>query len=504
LADPNRLRIAAVGACVLVLGAVLGHLGGVTNAPGGDAGARSMAEEPSKAPAVALSSSWFCAGATASPGSLAAGQLVFDNAGPTVVRGSVRLVAEDGYAKTLSVSVPAGGTSALTETLPGAASGEWVGAMVNLYGGMASVQQVATTAHGTSSQPCASSPATQWYFVGGAALRNASDELFLLDPYPVAAVADLEFTTNEGREAPLAFEGVVVPARGLAVLNVGAELGRRPRVAVTVTARTGQIVAFQTELVTTPPAGSALLGTPGASNPVIAVAGFSLTLGSTRAAKSWWWPLGGEGPGLSETYDVYNPGPTTARLTLRLISGGAGSGLASSSQLVVGPYGYITVTTNGQPWALPGTAYATHLQSTNGTPVVAERTVLGASPSLQRGLGAVLGQVQASQRWLLPTRRLAPKQLALSQTWLEVADPGKLPAVVSVTARSGGKLAPVPGVRDLDVAAGQRSGLRLPRDVTGEALVVSSSAPIVVEVCSCSPLVQAGTNLSPAVVLGEP
>ncbi len=216
-----------------------------------------QAEAASEAPAVALSGSWYCAGSTEAPGSVAAGELVFVNAGASPVRGVVRLVSPIGYFRKINVTVPAGSTSTVAEQflgLPRKAPKPWVGALVTLYGGMASVSQVISTPEGAASQPCASAASTHWYFVDGATLRNASDHISLLNPYPVDAIADLSFTTEEGQEDPAGFEGVLVPANGLTVLNLGSNLRIREHIAVTVTARTGQVVAYQTELVTRPPA----------------------------------------------------------------------------------------------------------------------------------------------------------------------------------------------------------------------------------------------------------
>lgn len=501
LADVHRLPVLGVLAGLMVLGAALaGTKAAGTSGPPGPP------PDVSDAPGVALSSSWFCAGATAVPGSVAPGQLVFTNAGAAAVKGSVLLVSQAGFEKSLAVSVPAGATTTLPEQLLGVPltyTGQWVGAIVTLYGGMAGVEQVVRTKEGSASQPCASAAAPQWYFAAGTTVLNAREEISLLNPYPVDAIADFSFSTDRGLEQPLAYQGVVVPARGLAVVNLGNHLRRRNHIALTVQARTGRIVAFETEVVTPPPAGAPPLGTPGALNAVVPVAGTSLTLGGTLASASWWWPEGADGPGLSETYDIYNPGPKLARLELTLVSPNGG-GLGSSDQLAVGPFGTATVSTNGQPWALPGISYATHLESTNGVAVVAERAVAVASPSPYRGLGALLGQAQPASEWLLPPDRPVAAHRSLSQTWLEVADPGSAPAVVSVERPSGGGLAEAPGSQDFQVSAGQRAGMELPALLAGEPLVVSSSAPILVEEDSYSLLPKIGINLSPAVVLGPP
>ena len=249
--EVRRLPVVALLVCLLVLGAVLGR-------PTGIGGAQAVAPPtpaPSEAPALALSSSWYCAGGTF-PGGVAPGDLLVDNAGPVPVKGTVSLVWSSGLTSQLGISVPSGSDQLVPEDFvsPFFSPFQWVGAIVTLFGGMASVSQVISTHQGSASQPCASSTSSQWYFPDGAVLRNASEYISLLNPYPEAAVADLSFTTELGQEEPDAFRGVVVPAHGLTVLDLGSHLRRRTHIAATVTTRAGGIVAFQTEIVTKPPA----------------------------------------------------------------------------------------------------------------------------------------------------------------------------------------------------------------------------------------------------------
>ena len=465
-----------------------------------------QAEEAVGAPAVALSGSWFCAGATEAPGSVAAGELVFANAGHAPVKGTIRLVSPIGYFRKMSITVPAGSTSTVPEEFLGLskkAPKPWVGALVTLYGGMATVSQSISTPEGPASQPCASAASKSWYFVDGATLRNASDHISLLNPYPVDAIADLSFTTDEGQEDPSAFEGVFVPADGLTVLNLGSHLRIREHIAVTVTARTGQVVAYETELVSKPPAHAEFEGPHQGLNPAAPISGAALELGASGLSTSWWWPAGADGNGVSESYIAYNPGPVPARLSLVLLSQGTQSGPGASSQVTVAPYGTAFVKTNGQPWALPGITYAAHLISTNGVPVVAERSVTATAPSSMRGLGTLLGQAQPADYWLLPgTSAMAPTKHR-GQVWLEFVDPGSKGAVLNLEALRGGSLAQTVGIPPLALRAGDRTAVELPAGMADVALVVKSSQPILVEDDAWGVRPQTGINLSPVVALGN-
>jgi hypothetical protein len=427
--QPRRLPVLIAGAALL---AVAGAVGGTAGAPGqvpvvGGGGA----------PAVALSSEWSCAGFTADPGSPVPGRLLIDDAGNAALAASVRLVAENGSARSMSVSVPAGRQLSVPLTFAGPASGEWAGALVELYRGLGSVYEQVQGPEGAVTQACGTSAAAEWHFAGGSVLRNSHLELSLVNPFPAAAVVDVSFATNEGPEQPLQLQGVVVPARGLTALNLGAALLQRADVATTVVARAGEVVAWETQRVTAPSPGTPLSGL----NPALPVPGVALSEG-LPAARSWWWASGGEAAGVTETYEVYNPGSAPATAQLELLPGG-GKGTGSSFSFTVGPDSLYSITTNGEPWALPGVSYAAHV--TSSAPVVAERSVW----AVARGIALVPGQLQAYTAFLLPASEAA---LVYSPTASTVA---------------GEKL-----------GAGDHAVLPL---TPGRALVLRSSSPVYVQ-----------------------
>lgn len=502
---------------LLVLAALLVIGGAVASYPHPTSAAGPAATGVSAAPAVALSSSWSCAGATAGPHSAVPGQLVLANAGPARVSGVVDLVSSDGHSQRVAVAVPAGGETTVDEDFSGAAPGAWVGALVTLYGGMASVSQQISSRWGQATQPCASSASGTWYFPFGMDLRNAGEYISLVNPYPSDAIVDLSFTTELGREEPGAFEGITVPADGMTVIGLPTALRPRTRIATTVHARSGGIVAFETELVTKPPKHGQLLGTPGALNPVAPEAGVTLTLGASGPEADLWWPQGREGGGVTESYDIYNPGGRMARATLSLLTQGTSSATAAavggSDKVTVPAYGWVQVTTNQQPWAISGAAYAVHLVSTNRVGLVAERSVVAVAPPVERGLGAMLGLAQPARRWILPAwvggygqrtvgPRLATSRLALT---VQVSNPGAEPATVEVQTRtSAGALGPVAGLNTIVLGSGQRTSFSLPALLAGHTVVLRGSSPVLVEENSAWRSPVYGLNLAPAVTVPGP
>jgi hypothetical protein len=520
--EPKRAPFVAlvVGAALAALVLAATGAGAGQVAPAARLSTAGQATSPSSAERVGLSSSWFCAGGTASGAPPAAGELVISNANGSALKGSAEVVSVGGLRHTERVLVPAGSSEVLSEdplVLPGRRLRGWVGAVVTLYGGMASVSQVVKGRSGTSEQPCASSAARHWYFASGSTLRNAAAYVSLLNPYPEDAVADLSFSTEYGREDPLAFQGLVVPPLGLTVVDLGTHLRRRQEIATTVSVRTGELVAYETEVVAPPPPGAPLLGASGAANPAAPVAGVELTLGATAPATELWWPNGGDGPGLTESYDIYNPGPSEARLTLSLLSGQASSGLAtpglrtarpagglsSSSQLVVPAVGWASGTTNGQPWALPASTYAAHLESTNGVPVVAERVVAATAPSATRGLAVLGGQAAVARQWLIGGlwRPVSARLAGLGQAWLGVFNPGPLPSKLVVEDFVGGRVAPVAALGGLRLGPGERAGVRLPLALARGPLALVATKAVAVEQDWYYPAGGPGTDLEPGVPL---
>jgi hypothetical protein len=530
----TRYAVPALLVALVVAGLALGRTGSHPSGPPALAPAQSLAQS------VALTSSWFCAGATAGPGGAAPGSLVLDNSASRPVQATVQLVTEGGPAGSTQLTLPAASTRLLTEHL---AAAPWTGAIVTFYGGMAFAEQEANTAMGVAVEPCATHASPHWYFPDGATLRNADEYVSLLNPYPLDVVADLSFTTDQGQEQPADFEGVVVPAHGLAVLDLRSHLRRRQRIALSVQTRGGQIVAFETELISPVTRGAPIIGTPGAPDPMLPVAGAELVLGAPATSESWWWPGGGDGAGVRESYVVYDPGPKPAQFRLSLVPESDGTSAVSvgSAQFTVAPQSTIRVSTNGKPWATPGLPYAVHLQSLSGVPVVAERELSAGAPSTQKGRAVLLGEQSAAGTWLLapgprepagkaamatrarsgttasgrragqarnrlhknPAQRTpANKIKALRlppETRLVVLNPGGRPATVSVGGPAAGNAAKAAPLMMLTVAPGQSSNLQLPAGLVGTPLRVSSSQPVMVEEDSYAGAGALGANLAPGV-----
>jgi hypothetical protein len=467
---------------------------------------------PTAAPARAISSAWFCGGALGQPAKVADGQLVIANSLDRALHGTVTFVTSDtgsglGPASGSGGTVAAGGsTRSAGSTLPvtvgpldrlivpemAAGNATFIGATVELDGGGAAVQQVVTGTEGIASTACASTGSNQWYFADGTTEEHSNLYLTLVDPYSEDAIVDLSFTTEQGPEAPADFQGIVVSAGSVVGIDVGTHLRQRARVATTVSARAGRIVAFKTQVVAPATAGSS--GTSGASGTSAASGasgatgaavitdtapprprGLSLVLGSPSPGTTWWWPQGVAGAGTTERYRIYNPGTTAAAVTL---SAALDTGSADPFQLQVAPQSVVTVVSNNESRIPLGVGHAVILRSTNGVGVVAERTLDAVAPSPALGLSDTLGSRLTAVSWLVPG---SPTDTTFNGSVI-IENPGVHAATVSLLGLQNGASVAL-GPSSLAVPAGGR--LVVPLDNRSpshnEALLVRANTPVVVE-----------------------
>lgn len=449
---------------------------------------------PVAAPAAAYSSSWFCAGASTAPGPDTPGQVVVANDGPNPVTGRVTLVGASGAgggaaqgasataaakpSPVRSITVAPYASVSVPESVKGAS---WSGAIVDVDAGAVGVSQVVDGTLGRSVSPCATSGSQHWYLPDGQTRVNASETVLLLNPYPTTCIVDLSFSTDQGIETPQDFQGLDVPPGGLVAVPLGSHLRRRAYIATTVSARTGNVVAWESEVVTPPGKGAPLVGTPAANaplaDPAYPVAGVTVTLGAPSTGTSWVWPDGLAGNGVDERYVVYNPGNSTAQVRLSV---GLQQGSAEPFDLSVGP-GQVVQEVSEQQARIPaGMPHSATLVSTNGVPVVATRSVAALNASITgagptSGIGQMLGERLAARHWLVPYTSAD----AQHHVTLILQNPGSTTVVASVQGLPARPMN-APGVYRVSVPAGGRTAVTVPSG-TDIPAVVDAAGPLYVE-----------------------
>ncbi|HEX9529744.1 MAG TPA: DUF5719 family protein [Acidimicrobiales bacterium] len=416
---------------------------------------------PSAASARALASAWSCPLATAAGAAGAAeGQVVVANVGDGPLSGVVTVTPADGEAANKTITVDPHSSLQVKESdvVHLGADRPWASALVDLHGGQAGVELLASGQWGTSITPCSPSASDHWYFATGSTAVDATMMMGLFNPFPSDAVVDLAFVTDQGPANPSEFQGVVVPARGLRVLDIGDHVRRRDALAATVTARTGRVVAERLQART---GGNA---------------GLTAALGAPSPGETWYFPDGYSADHDIEHYVIYNPEPAEAHVSLKV---NLDTGSAEPFDLTVPPAATFTVMVESESRIPPQVGHSAELHSLNGVPVVVERTVQASAPAPRVGGGAMVGARVAAPRWLLPVGNAT----AGVDEWVVVYNPGAMAATVSLRALEDGQEMAIPQMQGVAIPPGRRHAFRLGDQLQLSPLpvVVGATAPVVVE-----------------------
>ena len=461
----SRQRLPALAVIVLLLvgGAFLDRLTSDSSADQvqGSAGQAADTEDvswPIAAPASARSSAWFCTGATSAPGGVADGTVVIANAGDRALVATVTSIPVTGEGKQSTLAVPASGRAA--QHLVDLANAPFAAAVVELDGGEAVVELVASGPLGTSVTPCASSASPTWYFAEGVTTRDALEVLTVLNPFPEDAVVDLSFTTEEGLVTPQALTGLSVRGKGMAAINVGDFVQRREAVSTKVSARTGRLVVGRLQTFD----GS------------IGRRGMAVTLGAATPGPVWYFADGLVNEGLNERFQVYNPQAVEAQVELAI---DLDDGEAEPLRITVPRESRTSVVANEESRIPKGVGHAVTARSTNGVDVVVERSIDGAAPSTRLGFGAAPGARALATGWALA----AGQADDATEELLVFENPGQVAAQVAVSILVDGSAQPIVGLEAVDVAAGARKVVRMADHVKRNPLplVVSSSQPLALD-----------------------
>jgi hypothetical protein len=452
----GRRQAAAVGlvACALAGGLIADRAVGSGTVPVAAAPPPAM---PSTAAAGAMSSAWYCPALGASATSQAKGRVIIANPTATTITATVTVVPSSG-AQVISHPVLAP-YSRTTVRLEDVAPGAYAAATVAFEGAAGAVEQEVQGPLGQSITACASSSSNRWYLATGATDANATEYLSLYNPYPAAAIADLSFETDQGPSTPDAFQGVVVPGGGFNVVDIGSRVRSRAQVSALVNVRSGRLVVDKVQI----------LANRARSGP----RGLVLTLGVPALGTSWYFADGRVNTGVTERFDVFNPGNVEADVSAAPI---LEQGSADPFNLTVPPQGMISLQVDQQPRIPPGVGQAWVLTSTNGVGVVAERVITSGPPAAATGVADTTGASAPARRWVFPEGSAANG----ADEWLVVFDPGAAPAHVSVVASGAGQATVLPA---LVIGPGSRQAVDIGRiDPAGIVVLdVGSDVPIVAE-----------------------
>lgn len=248
-----------------------------------------------------LTDTWFCPGVPATGEEGVGGQVLIANRGEATITAQIEWLAAPGgdsatdpgiSTETISVAPRAVAELQADSRRRGA----FVGAVVEIEGSGAIVEQRAVHPAGTAVAPCANSTSDEWYLAEGFTVGGSANRILLTNPFDDVVIVDVRFATVDGSRVPAAYQGLPVAPRSISVLDLGAPgagAQNEELLAVTVEATRGQLVVARSQHFL---AGGRL--------------GYTLSMGSPALRDQWWFADGEKGPGVTERFSIYNPTAT--------------------------------------------------------------------------------------------------------------------------------------------------------------------------------------------------
>jgi hypothetical protein len=450
----RRYWAVALLAAVLVVVAVIDRGDRPPLTPSGQRLATAYA--PAASPPDALTSTWYCPAGTASGGFADASVVVFN---PTndALRGAIDVFGSDGNRGSRSITVPR--RSRIVTPLADILRSAYVAAMVRLDGGGAIVEHTTSGPVGDAIGMCASSASTRWYMPEGATTRSAQLVYALFNPFPDDAIVDVSFVSEQGRDAPAAFQGVPVPANGLVPLDVGTHIRRRAHVSAEIVVKRGRVVA------------EALQVHNGDGR-----RGVALTLGLPRTATSFVFPDGFAGVQHFEQVHVFNPNEQEASVQLDLV---LDEGEAQPFQLAVPARGRITVDLTSESRVPKEVGHALLVRVSNNVPVAVSRTIDVGLSNARRGYQSDIGATSAGQHWGFA----AGGPSASLDEFIAVINEADEDITVALTTTNLQSIISLAGAGNVRIPRGARRVFRLSEfgATPDTPLIVNGSGPIVVQ-----------------------
>ncbi len=412
-----------------------------------------------------ISTSWFCPGAAAGDG-LDAASVVLSNPSDTDYTASVSFLSADPV-ESRTVVVPA--RSQLDVDILRGRSVGVVSAVVEIIGSSGSVEQELIYGAGDVTSQCVTQTADTWYFADGFTAEGSSQRLVLMNPYPESAVVNVAFTTQAGRRAPTALQGVVLAPRSLRSISL-AEAGaaNEPRIALEVEATSGQIVASRMQHYL----GAGRLG-------------YSTTVGVPEALTEWWFTSGRTGPQVTEQIIVFNPSRRTAQVNVAFFGNGITNGIpadqttgaALPSQAVDIPAGGIVSINTDSIADLPKGDHAMVVSSLNSIGLVVEHVL-----SQQTNTSAFTAVVNGIPARLLGTKWRIPSGLGKgARNAISILNTTSVDGTFTVSAVGPGGVVQVPGLVDVPLGAASLISLDVPDGVADGEVIISSSVAVAVQ-----------------------
>ncbi len=186
----------------------------------------------------AESSALYCTGLSDAPGR--PGQVTFYNTTASPRSLSVSVVSSRGVSWTGSIEIAAHDLkSVYPSVVDHGVLGESFGVAALVTGGGVVGEEIAGTSR--TSAPCAAEGTSHWYATGFDTLVGSSAYLSVYNPTATAAVFNVTVYTAAGVAAPVAFQGLSVPAHAESEIDLGREVVNTANVGVSVDVLRGSL-----------------------------------------------------------------------------------------------------------------------------------------------------------------------------------------------------------------------------------------------------------------------
>ncbi len=364
-------------------------------------------------PADSVSTAWYCAAGTSTP----------DGAvDETVI---VASVSHSSIAATVTV-MPGGDLAPASRTLR-LAPGEQVdvvvsdilataepGVVVETAGGAAIVSHVLRHGSDVGVDTCTRTAATDWFFASGTTVDGSQHDLELFNPFGDDAIVDISFVTDTGMQEPSGLQAIVVPRRSRITIPVQDSVLRQTRVAAHVHARSGRIVAEQTQVFDN-------VTVDGEQRD-----GIALSAGATSPDTIWRVAAGSTRNGGHATLALANFSDQDAIVDVKVVMVNGQKLPAQTVRVQSEGVGTVDVTMRvplDNDFAVVATA-----RTVDGrrVPVVAELLASWAPASSTTGLAGTLGSTLTATRWVVPEPDLDASQ------FVTVFNPGTEPVTAAL------------------------------------------------------------------------
>lgn len=417
---------------------------------------------PSAPSTSGLLESWFCPGVPATGVDGVEGRLVMANRTGNSLEGTVLVFNDAPEERRLAVEIDPWATETLDldATLPG----DIVGAVVEIEGGGALVEQEALHPDGNSVSTCPTATSDRWFLADGYTVEGSLDQVVLANPFDQTVVVNLEFATQAGFRDPASYKGLTVAPRSVRAIDLGAPgagAQSEPVLAVSVEATRGRLVVGRSQLFR------------GGDR-----SGAQVTVASPALREQWWFANGIKESGVTEEYVIYNPTPDPVEVDVLFL----GITQPVFVEAVEVPAREVAVFDAGPVAELPEGGHAAVFATADGSSsIVVDRVITTARGDVS-GTSVLTGAVYRQDgyipsTWYVPEGPDEPTEAALV---LHNADNSEGTVSVFAVGRSGP--VPVEGLVDVPYRAAQRITLDLTDPlVLGRQLVVEATTRVFVE-----------------------